>query len=416
MTHDPQLDFGEFKSYSSCPCACKYSKRFTLQEAFEERTFPEVLVSANRPYIISAMNELFARNFGYTSSKLLGKALISVSAFSVEGLPSLLNHAAQGQRCCKTFQSKLPTKICGSVMVGENNNLKHMLTCIPVVEVPKGTVRYILVQFYNMPESQPFQGSKTASESCLVTELKTSQTAAAGPSNSTNRIPGSDDPGKFRSSTVTSLGENREKDTSPGVDFMSPHGLDQDFADALADSCGFSPPIPDSTCQDYEESDAPAKITLSLDVTPSSAKSDEDQDAPASPLTPQSPQKRLTILPRRKAFAYPSHEQESPARGVTLTPELVTSLRGMPLAQAAQAVGLSATAFKRACRRLGVRRWEYTRGPAKWRSGYSELQVGHPSPFPPGATGELGMHLSAALQGSALRRSSVPALPTSLLL
>ena len=50
---------------------------------------------------------------------------------------------------------------------------------------------------------------------------------------------------------------------------------------------------------------------------------------------------------------------------VVLTLELLDALRGLPLPRAAQAVGVSATAFKKACRRLGVHRWGYRRGPGR---------------------------------------------------
>jgi hypothetical protein len=47
---------------------------------------------------------------------------------------------------------------------------------------------------------------------------------------------------------------------------------------------------------------------------------------------------------------------------VKITLELIAALHGLPLPRAASAVGISATAFKRACRSLGVGRWDYKRG------------------------------------------------------
>ncbi len=52
---------------------------------------------------------------------------------------------------------------------------------------------------------------------------------------------------------------------------------------------------------------------------------------------------------------------------VNFTRDLLDALRGMSLPRAASAVGVSATAFKKACRRLGVARWEYMRGPGQRR-------------------------------------------------
>ena len=50
---------------------------------------------------------------------------------------------------------------------------------------------------------------------------------------------------------------------------------------------------------------------------------------------------------------------------VVLTHDIIHSLRGQPVPLAARAVGVSAISFKRACRRLGVGRWEHTRGLAR---------------------------------------------------
>ena len=74
-----------------------------------------------------------------------------------------------------------------------------------------------------------------------------------------------------------------------------------------------------------------------------------------------------TILVRRKSF-------DSCLRGsicgslpspVVITLPLLDALRGLSLPHAARVVGVSATAFKKACRRLGVRRWDYRRGPGR---------------------------------------------------
>ena len=71
---------------------------------------------------------------------------------------------------------------------------------------------------------------------------------------------------------------------------------------------------------------------------------------------------QVGIRPRTPAAEFrPAQSHASSA----LTTEALRSLRGLPLPQAARAVGVSATAFKRACRRLGVQRWDYTRGPGR---------------------------------------------------
>jgi hypothetical protein len=46
---------------------------------------------------------------------------------------------------------------------------------------------------------------------------------------------------------------------------------------------------------------------------------------------------------------------------VIVTPELIRDLHGLPLFQAAATIGVSPTAFKKACRRIGITRWAYRR-------------------------------------------------------
>ena len=72
---------------------------------------------------------------------------------------------------------------------------------------------------------------------------------------------------------------------------------------------------------------------------------------------------RSTILPRRKprtAGAQASIDG-APPQPVAVTRELLGALAHLPLHEAAASAGVSATAFKKACRKLGVRRWVYSR-------------------------------------------------------
>mmetsp|Transcript_55561 Transcript_55561/g.146573 ORF Transcript_55561/g.146573 Transcript_55561/m.146573 type:complete len:158 (-) Transcript_55561:481-954(-) len=82
----------------------------------------------------------------------------------------------------------------------------------------------------------------------------------------------------------------------------------------------------------------------------------------SSSLTASKSSRSVRIYPRRKpskpvqaalAFKY----RTSPSAPVTLTAELVASLAPMSLAEAADALGISMTALKQGCRRLGMPRW-----------------------------------------------------------
>ena len=65
----------------------------------------------------------------------------------------------------------------------------------------------------------------------------------------------------------------------------------------------------------------------------------------------------VRLRPRRRTWDRnrPRHEE------VDLTAEVLAGLFGMPMADAARSYGVSPTTMKRACRRLGIGRWPYSR-------------------------------------------------------
>ena len=86
---------------------------------------------------------------------------------------------------------------------------------------------------------------------------------------------------------------------------------------------------------------------------------------PATCITPKS---KPVIVPRRASCAVSHAYRRTPSSPVVISLELLDSLRGLSLPLAASTVGVSASAFKKACRRLGVCRWEYRRGPGRTSS------------------------------------------------
>ena len=71
----------------------------------------------------------------------------------------------------------------------------------------------------------------------------------------------------------------------------------------------------------------------------------------------------IPITPRhRKENSEDKQPIQAASPVILITLDLVQSLHGLSLPQAAKVLGISVTAFKNACRRLGIRRWEYTRG------------------------------------------------------
>jgi hypothetical protein len=97
---------------------------------------------------------------------------------------------------------------------------------------------------------------------------------------------------------------------------------------------------------------------------------------------PASSESTHIIFPRRKAG---DGIYFSPPEPIVVTHELLASLNDHPLCSAAEKLGVSATAFKRACRCLGVRRWGYqkasdrVRAKAFRRQSNSVLDSSHPA-------------------------------------
>ena len=109
------------------------------------------------------------------------------------------------------------------------------------------------------------------------------------------------------------------------------------------------------------------------------------------------------------AEAYIASQNMTKASANTLTTlqpvvfslELLYSLRGMPVPLAASAVGMSVTAFKKACRSLGVSRGGYRRGPGR-SGGKKDAALTRPAEASP--LSNLGAGLSLSLgSGSGLR-------------
>ena len=106
----------------------------------------------------------------------------------------------------------------------------------------------------------------------------------------------------------------------------------------------------------------------------------------------QNHQHLVCISPRPKAHINECQRLSEPESApVELTLERILSLRGLSLPRAAGLVGISATAFKRACRHLGIRRWAFKRGKGKQRSAAEVRYMAPPA-------------ISLALKNQALKK------------
>ncbi|EKX36737.1 hypothetical protein GUITHDRAFT_145487 [Guillardia theta CCMP2712] len=83
--------------------------------------------------------------------------------------------------------------------------------------------------------------------------------------------------------------------------------------------------------------------------------SETSQNRPDSPPVVVNDNNTVTVHPRRKSGSY----RDSPV--VTVTLERLSKLYGHSVEEAARQLGLSATALRRVCRKLGINKWPYER-------------------------------------------------------
>mmetsp|Transcript_856 Transcript_856/g.1991 ORF Transcript_856/g.1991 Transcript_856/m.1991 type:complete len:192 (-) Transcript_856:90-665(-) len=72
------------------------------------------------------------------------------------------------------------------------------------------------------------------------------------------------------------------------------------------------------------------------------------------------------IYPRRKPGENVRRRKQDV---VEVNEDTLTKLFGLPIHQAAETLGIGATAMKAACRRLGIKKWPYVRGVSVVKSG-----------------------------------------------
>jgi hypothetical protein len=115
-------------------------ENITLQQAYDEDKFPHVLVSPQMPFVVHMEKEPFKTKFGRTVRNPLFFDQISTD----ESLAFLLN-CSHG----KMIKGQIPFQQSQS-RERENENVLDVL-CVPMLEMPSCTVRYLLV-FFEVPK------------------------------------------------------------------------------------------------------------------------------------------------------------------------------------------------------------------------------------------------------------------------
>ena len=150
------------------------------------------------------------------------------------------------------------------------------------------------------------------------------------------------------------------------------------IVDKIATSMQLNRPVTylDTAIVESQKRHLPEKISFASVVCsgPSVAAKKYARTAEMSDSMPKasfdSAEMRLAIVPRpRTVPARPPFPPAPTPSPVVITTAVIDSLRGLPVPHAARSIGVSVTAFKRACRRLGVNRWQYARGPGRRAGG-----------------------------------------------
>ena len=318
---EPLLSGGIFLG---CLLVFRHSQAITIDNVFTkmtQRCFAQCLVSATAPYEIELVNEAFVRQFGCAQNDILGKHLLMfgplIHSFDLNDWVSLLLSVGDG-----TIRT---TRICARNTPEASRSAPFVpfqeVFFVPVVESLNGRISHVLVLF--SPCTLP-----TLTESSVYT----SSCAKFG-------LFGLAIPGMPAVGTVSTGTNNNE-----AVDTLA----------AISNAAESQP-------RDH----SPRMRLESI--------SGESQSASLS-QSPAPLENAPLIRPRRRI-----DKTTDALPVVVLTPSLLDNLRGRPLPDAARAVGVSVTAFKRACRQLGIRRWPFCRGPARSRRMKETSNTAHPT-------------------------------------
>jgi hypothetical protein len=121
----------------------------------------------------------------------------------------------------------------------------------------------------------------------------------------------------------------------------------------------------------------------------------------------------LTVYPRRKSRTKNSECDRSVP--VVVTAELLLRLQGLPLPKAAEILGISPTAFKTACRKLSIARWQFKRGCQKSSEEAPAVPFAAAVPISswPPVLQVRGLHPRAAPRNPPPPASPLPVLPAA---
>jgi hypothetical protein len=359
QSHNNSVTFSPYHDATGTKLACmmaiEESDPILLQDVFKDNVYAQALVSAEAPYHLQMINDEFSSIFRFAREDISGQTMNIIQSHKTDIL-----------RWCTLFQTACEGQAVTGTLVLASRwqvDVRALLTFAPVVDAPNSKVTYVLIRF------EP--------SSCEEVTARPQLPAAA---------------------------------QHPQQDLLHPTRSYESSADPGSSSQGPGSHAPISHGPFWEQPASSASKHLGP-AAAAACLADASLQPPAG-RRDKRPLHCPKIYPRRKAH---EPKTDTPSTPVVITPELLDSLADIPLYRAAEKIGVSATALKLACRKLGVRKWQCRKrssaggdGPGSESDagrGASPAELGAPekarrrAPPPPAL---LGPHVSAAAADAAI--------------
>ena len=304
---EPLMSGGIFVGCIANIRQCQAVALQSVLTTMKQSSISQCLVSLEAPHTIQMLNDAFVSKFGFARDDLLGKQLPALAPLlhvsASHDWRSLLLATGDGAIRRRSISALNVTSAANSAPFAPFEEAVF----VPVADEPDGMIRHVLVLFPPSILPAPIPSSSPRSSSFW-----------------TDRLAGCEPRPARRADAVSPL---TAKSASP-------------------QSLGSDP-------EDLNDFSGGETTTAAAQPSPDHRSPGDSDHAPAA-------RSRRRIIISANGTA-----EDVPTAAVVFTPALLDTLRGRPLPAAARAVGVSVTAFKRACRRLGIRRWGFRRGPAR---------------------------------------------------
>ena len=368
VSFEPLLSSGIF---IGCLAVFRASEALTFEavsKIIQDNSCAQCLVSSEPPHVIQMINDGFVCKFGCKRDNAVGKPLPSVASprnVSTQHHLSLLLFSA-GEGGMRRY----------STAALDASSAKHISPVsaeeaifVPVVEAPNGRIRQVLVLFpHSILPALAIALALSPSPCLALHQAQDDRAVVLGPGMpwaACTDVAAETPPTPPRAPSHLEPACVGCTGSGGGERF----GLCGGDGGVLA-AARSPPPAQGVPAPAARASCAPTDVVWPASGAAIRFNLSREQRPPQTPAGPPSSAVTVrcasAIRPRRPKVVRAGCAAEAvPAETVVVTRALLDALRGRPLPAAARAAGVSATSFKRACRQLGVRRWNFRRGKAR---------------------------------------------------